>query len=253
MNIINYITPELIPGLRALWKDAFGDSDAFLDAFFSTGFAPERCRCIVEEGKILAALYWFDVTCQDRKLAYLYAIATDSAHRNLGLCRRLVEDTRSALTARGYEGLLLVPEDGGLSRMYGKMGFAPCTTVSEFLCGPQIPAAAYHKIDRAIYQLRRRDLLPKGSALQEGENLAFLEAQATFYSGPGFLAAAVIEGTQLRCLELLGDESAAPGLVTALGCSSGSFRCPGKGKDFAMLCPLTPDCPTPTYFGLAFD
>ena len=29
-------------GLRALWKEAFGDGDAFLDLFFATAFARER-------------------------------------------------------------------------------------------------------------------------------------------------------------------------------------------------------------------
>ena len=45
-----------IPALRALWREAFGDSDAFLDTFFATGFSPDRCRCIVEGGEAQAAL-----------------------------------------------------------------------------------------------------------------------------------------------------------------------------------------------------
>ena len=253
MNIINYITPEWIPELRQLWKDAFGDDDEFLDKFFETAFSPDRCRCIAENGRILAALYWFNTSCQGQKFAYLYAVATDPDHRNQGLSRRLVEDTKTALKARGYAGVLLVPESEDLTRMYSRMGFEPCTTVSEFWCAPAIPAAAVHKIDRASYELNRRNMLPKGSVLQEEENLAFLETQATFYSGPGFLAAAAGSGENLHCLELLGDPSAAPQLLRALGYSYGFFRCPGKGKNFAMLCPLTSDCPRPSYFGLAFD
>ena len=37
-----------IPALRALWKEAFGDTDLFLDGFFEYGFSPNRCRCVVK-------------------------------------------------------------------------------------------------------------------------------------------------------------------------------------------------------------
>lgn len=253
MNIVNYITDDLIPGLRKLWQDAFGDEDAFVDMFFGTGFAPERGRCIVEDGKVVAALYWFDTFCQDQKLAYIYAVATDPDYRNRGLCRMLMEDTRSALRARGYAGMLLVPVREELARMYSKMGFESCTTVNEFWCGAQIPAAPIHKTDSASYAMTRRALLPRDGVIQEGENMTFLDAQATFYTGPGFAAAVAMDGENLHCCELLGDPEMAPGILMALGCSYGFFRCPGPGREFSMLCPLTQDCPKPSYFGLAFD
>ena len=87
-------TPDCrhIPELRSLWKTAFGDEDAFLDAFFSTAYSPDRCRCIIEDDGIQAALYWFDASCAGHKFAYLYAVATDPAHRGKGLCRKLMED-----------------------------------------------------------------------------------------------------------------------------------------------------------------
>ena len=39
-----------IPQLRQLWKEAFGDTDDFLDVFFSVAFAPERSRCVILDG-----------------------------------------------------------------------------------------------------------------------------------------------------------------------------------------------------------
>ena len=69
--------PCRMPGLRALWKAAFGDSDDFLDMFYTTAYAPHRCRCMVDGDRVAAALYWFDCTCEGQKLAYLYAVATD--------------------------------------------------------------------------------------------------------------------------------------------------------------------------------
>ena len=46
-----------IPQLRALWQEAFGDTDAFLDIFFHRAYARSRSRCITQDGRVIAALY----------------------------------------------------------------------------------------------------------------------------------------------------------------------------------------------------
>jgi hypothetical protein len=38
----------MIADLRKLWQQAFGDSDETLDAFFATGFSPDRCHYLME-------------------------------------------------------------------------------------------------------------------------------------------------------------------------------------------------------------
>ena len=48
---------EEISQLRQLWKEAFGDTDSFLDIFFSAAFAPERCRCVLADGAVDAARF----------------------------------------------------------------------------------------------------------------------------------------------------------------------------------------------------
>ena len=42
-----------VPALRALWKQAFSDTDSFLDSFFSLAFSPERAMVARQEGKIV--------------------------------------------------------------------------------------------------------------------------------------------------------------------------------------------------------
>ena len=69
MNI-NHPISEQIPQLRILWKEAFGDSDNFLDIFYSTAFSPERCLCATIGCELAAMAYWFD--CED--YAYIYAV-----------------------------------------------------------------------------------------------------------------------------------------------------------------------------------
>ena len=245
--------PGQLPSLRRLWTQAFGDGEAFLDMFFSTGFSPDRCRCVTLEDETVAALYWFDAWLDGKKLAYLYAIATDSAHRGKGLCRSLMADTHSHLKASGYEGCLLVPAESSLFAFYGAMGYKTVSTIREFTACRGASPVPLRRISPEEYAALRRGLLPPGSVLQEGATLAFLSAQACFYAGDGLLLAAQRDGARLVVPELLGDPGSAPAVLKALNAEHGTFRTPGRGKPFAMGLSLT-DTPLPdAYFGLALD
>lgn len=237
--------------LRDLWKKAFGDTDTFLDLFFDLAYSPQRC-CFLQEGNDLAAaLYWFDCFCGEKKIAYIYAVATDPALRGRGFCRRLMEQTHRLLQQQGYAGAVLVPGDADLFTMYGKMGYRTMSRMDSFSCaaGKALPLK---KLSPEEYAAARRRLLPPGSILQEGVSLNFFAGFGEFYTGRGFLLAAVRDGDQLLAAELLGDVSAAPGITAALGCTRGQFRAPGTSQPFAMYKPLAADF-MPRYFGLAFD
>lgn len=249
MNI-DYPTRAQIPALRKLWKQAFGDTDAFLDLFFSTAYGENRCRCTNARGQIVAALYWFDCTAGGEKYAYLYAVATDPAFRGQGLCRRLMDDTHRLLKEQGYAGTVLVPGEPGLFDMYEKMGYIDLSGADSFDLAAGAPISL-RQVTAEEYAAARRDLLPTGGIVQEGENLRFLASYAKLYIGEGFVLAAVTEGTHLQCTELLGDRTAAAGIVAALGMQTGTFRVPGENR-FSMYRPLK-DLPAPGYFGLAFD
>lgn len=245
-------TSSMIPGLRGLWTEAFGDSEEFLDDFFRTGFSADRCLCIVHNGRIAAALYWFDCHFGGEKLAYVYAVATAKSYRGQGLCRTLMADTHALLEARGYSGAILVPGATSLATVYSPMGYRYCTQIREIFCTASPEPVSLRSIDAAEYARLRRELLPEGSVLQEGPALEFLHTQARFYAGTYLLLAARREGDALFALELLGDPEAAPGILCALGCSQGRFRAPGHGRPFAMFRPIKdPVCPS--YLGFAFD
>lgn len=237
-----------IPQLRQLWKLAFGDTDAFLDVFFESAYSPERCRCVLEKDTVVAALYWFDCECEGRKHAYLYAVATHPEHRGRGLCRQLMADTHVLLKEQGYDGILLVPQEEGLRRMYAAMGYRNGTAVTEHLCKAGKPAAL-SAVDMETYAKLRRQYLPSGGVIQEGANLRFLGRYAKFYAGDDFVA--VVSGSE--GIELLGNAAKAPGVLGALGMDSGKFRTPGEELPFAMFLALKRDVPVPKYFGFAFD
>lgn len=250
---IDYPAPGDIPSLRQLWKAAFGDSDNFLDGFFAHAFSLRRCRCAKVNGALAAALYWFDVSCRELPMAYLYAVATAPEFRGRGICRELMADTHDLLGARGYAGVLLVPETEALCRMYDKLGYRPCGTLAEFDCTADGEPVSVRALAPEDYGRLRRELLPPGGVVQEGENLRFLAHSACLYAGPGFLLAASSGESGLTGIELLGDPAAAPGILAGLNVPRGHFRTPGGEHPFAMFLPLEKGIVPPDYFGLAFD
>ncbi|MBQ9762025.1 MAG: GNAT family N-acetyltransferase [Oscillospiraceae bacterium] len=244
--------PTQIPPLRQLWKQAFGDGDAFLDHYFSTAYAPDRCLCANEGDALAAALYWLDCEVDGRKIAYIYAVATEAEFRGRGICHKLMAKTHEILKNQGYSGTILVPGEPALEDFYAPMGYRSCTEIREVVCARGPEPAALRPIDGAEYARLRRELLPENAVIQEGASLSFLATQAEFYAGTHWLLAARREGECLYGLELLGDITAAPGILTALGCAQGQFRTPGPGRPFAMYRPLDA-APAPAYFAFAFD
>jgi len=253
---VKIINPDesLIPTLGALWREAFEDSVEFTDMFFSTAYAPERCRCLLCNGELVGALYLFDCECRGRKFAYIYAVATLKKYRGMGICRKLMDDTGRYLQERGVEGAMLVPGSKQLFSFYRKMGYGAIGGVSEIHCEAAEEAAVIRTVSKSEYAALRRKLLPDGGVVQEGVNLDFLEKQAGLYAGDGFVLAARKHGEKLFGTELLGDTGKAGAIVRALGCREGSFIIPGDRRRLAMYRKLTDEqILPPTYFGLAFN
>lgn len=248
--IINAPTPSQTGDLRRLWQQAFGDTEAYLDAFWQTAFSPDRCRCLVTENRLAAALYWLDCACRGQKLAYLYAVATDGAFRGRGLCHRLMADTHAHLAAKGYAGAVLVPGSEALFRLYEDMGYRPFGGIREFTAAQSGPAADLRQIAPGEYADLRKTFLPEGSVLQEGPTLTFLQTQVSFYAGDGAVLAAALDGDHAFIPELLGSVPAER-IAAALGVKTVTCRTPGDAP-FGMYLPLE-NAPPPAYFGFALD
>ena len=238
--------------LKELWALAFGDSREFIDLFFSTAYAPERCLFLSQGDRVTSALYWMDGEFEGQKFAYIYGVATHPEHRGQGLCRKLMEEAHRLLAQQGYTGALLMPAEPELRQMYGKMGYRECSTLSEVNCTAGRPVDV-RAVDTEEYARLRRQFLPEGGLIQEKENLRYLETYARFYAGEDFLLTAVHEKDRLFGMELLGNAGAAAGILGAMGYETGLFRIPRGEIPFAMGCLFAENGKMPSYLGLAFD
>ncbi len=246
---IDFPVPSQIPHLRQLWQEAFGDDDQFLDWFFSVGFSRERCRVLTVGSKVAAALYWFPCQCRGTPMAYLYAVATGSAYRRQGLCRRLMEDTHRHLQETGYGGCILVPAEPSLFSMYESMGYRPFSgkdtrRINAGKAGIPVRAVSWEE-----YAALRLSYLPQGGVVQEG--LPFLAGFAQFYAGEDFIFTATEADGKLFVPELLGNTAIMEGIPAALDKTEGWFSLPGS-TPFAMYLPLS-TATAPTYFAFSFQ
>lgn len=248
--IIDNPTPRHIPALRALWVQAFGDGDRFLDSFFQHGFACDRCRCVFREGEPVAAVYLFDGSFRQEKVAYLYALAVDQDHQKQGLSRLLLADTHAHLQQAGFVGAIMEPATDALRAYYERLGYRSFGGRKEAFCQAGTEPAEITELGALGYEQLRRQFLPKDGITQEGAMTEFLRSQAALYGGDGFVAA--VSREENRILEFLGEETMIPKLLAAIKMPEATVRTPGKTPHAVYLDFAGRDM-VPAYFGLPMD
>lgn len=251
--MIEILNPDIkdIPRLRALWKEAFSDDNGYFDFFSALCFSPRHTLVLKEKGEILSALYILDCEYKNRKIGYIYAVATDEAHRGRGFASRLLKFSDGYLKAHGYSAAILRPASEKLFDYYKNLGYDTLLKKYRF----EAAADGYSditKISADEYARRRTAFLPLGAVLQPTVQLSLFESYAKFYMGDGFLLAAEERNGALYAAEFLGDCEKAPQIVAALGFEKGIFNTVGSSVPFALLKNFDLEV-LPDYFGIALE
>ena len=241
--------PQLqdVPALRKLWKQAFSDTDGFLDAFFLKAFSAERALVARENNQVIGALYWFDCFCNGKSLSYIYGVATDKAYRGRGVCKALMSALHANME-QAEKGTILVPADDGLRAFYSRLGYRDFGGMEEMICFAGNMPFPVEKLTANTYAQKRRQLLPEGSVWQEGAFLPFMDDQMDFFGGEGWLFALQKDFSP----EFIGDKRLLPGILKALQLPETRVRFAGKSP-FAMYRGTAEDADKPKYFAFALD
>ncbi len=125
LSDVTYATASDRPAITALWREAFGDPQEFIDKFFELEFTDETMLTIRENGEIvsMAAMIPATVVTSDAETParYVYALATAKRKRGKGLAARILE-----FASRHYKvPLILLPEEKSVADFYAKAGFTP--------------------------------------------------------------------------------------------------------------------------------
>lgn len=121
---------SMIPDIRALWKQCFGDDDAFLDLFFAHRYHPDDMLvCVEDDEELVAMLCLFPLTLRTcagaLRARYIYAVATEPSWRGLGVSHTLMQTALTRMQEDGEDVAILVPASDSLFGFYQKQGFQP--------------------------------------------------------------------------------------------------------------------------------
>lgn len=113
--------------LMDLWRQCFGDSEAFISLFFDRVYKEENALTIEREGRIVSALQMLPYTMTyygtEISVNYIYGACTALAERGQGLMRRLLQESFEVMKSREVALTVLVPSDKELFDYYRKQGF----------------------------------------------------------------------------------------------------------------------------------
>jgi hypothetical protein len=125
--VISNANASIAAGLKAIWKERFGDDDKYMDLFFAHRFKAENSLVHIEEGKPVSMLFWLPAHIwmggSYAPINYVYGVATLSDCEGRGLA--------SSLTRMAKDPSLLVPSSPELFEYYAKLGYRTAFFVSE--------------------------------------------------------------------------------------------------------------------------
>ena len=254
--------PGDLPALRALWAQAFGDTEAEIHAFFTALYPEAMGFCAEEDGQPVAMLFALPVTAAQEetavKAAYLYAVATEQAHRGRGVCRALMEYAERELKKRYVSCLLLVPAEERLAQYYETLGYERqngCTLRPLRVNEARGRALAVSVPDYA--GLRETMLADVPHVRYPKAMLEYEAARARFYRLElgyelGCAAVSVQDGTAV-VEELLPDLHMLPALAAAVPAERYVVRTPGGSELSCMAKWLDGTAFAPVYLAFPFD
>ena len=146
--MLRLATSSDLPGITALWQEAFGDSPAAVSEFFRSF---PNCISYVaqEQGEIVSMVHALpQILSPDTPAAYIYAVATGKNQRGKGLCRNLMAFAEADLKSLGFACAMLTPGEPELFDFYRALGYKAAFTRNRtnFPGGMPVSAADYHTI-----------------------------------------------------------------------------------------------------------
>ena len=128
--MITTATTTMIPALKALWKEAFEDTDEYTNFFFSHGFQPDRTFLYLQEERPVSMAFVFpgELCVHDGYIpvGYIYGVATSKDSRGKGYSTKVLKYIQQQ-----YPISFLVPSSESLFQFYAKNGYHTAFHVNE--------------------------------------------------------------------------------------------------------------------------
>lgn len=113
--------------LIELWRQCFGDPEAFIELFFDRVYKEENALTIERDGQIVSALHILPYTMTyygtEISVSYIYGACTAPAWQGQGLMRQLLQESFEVMKSREVALAVLIPSDKWLFDYYREQGF----------------------------------------------------------------------------------------------------------------------------------
>lgn len=110
--------------VRALWKEAFGDSESYMDFYFENIFPQNIVFGAIEHDRLVSMVHLNPYTVcfegNDIDIHYIVGVATASDYRRRGIMKRLLKQGTDYLQAAGEKFTYLMPAN---EIYYKSLGF----------------------------------------------------------------------------------------------------------------------------------
>lgn len=124
------------PLAKALWKEAFSDTDAFIDWYFANKLSAGSSLCMFDGGKLISIAHMIPYTIRIQgkpiQSAFIAGVATALSRRGEGLMRTMLLESLGLLRARGIFITHLYPFSHAF---YEKFGWTAYSRVSRQMVG----------------------------------------------------------------------------------------------------------------------
>lgn len=113
--------------IKTLWKRAFGDTNEFIEFYFSNRHKNENMLIFLKDGAVAAMLTMFPLTIKSGEQTfvgrYIYAVATDEKYQRQGISTQLLNYAHQWMKENKEKVSVLVPQSKALFEYYRKRGF----------------------------------------------------------------------------------------------------------------------------------
>jgi len=128
-GVISRATAAMVPSLKRIWRECFGDEGRYIDFLFDVILGPGDVLAALDGGgnpQAMLCVRKAELTApvgEPGACAYIYGVATLPQFQGRGLSTLLLEEAHRRLAAEGVSASVLVPASESLHTFYSMRGY----------------------------------------------------------------------------------------------------------------------------------
>lgn len=201
--MIRHPSDTHLPALKALWQEAFHDSDEDTAHYFTRRHKHENMLVFLDGEAVAGMLSLLPMELvmgeTRQKARYIFAVATKTEYRGRGISTQLLNAAHDLIAREGGAAAVLMPAEQSLYDFYQKRGYKTAFYLDERLCAakdiPAISSGDSIKVcSEDAYLLLRDKLLKEGRMYVRWDSKALNYIRESYQIGGGQMYQLTVSG-----------------------------------------------------------